>query len=300
MNPTLIHNISAAALLGFTAKTKAEVVSHLPQSGIGQLIVDRLDITSFRNSLGPRRSPGQRYFADIGLKPISVNDNLVDLSEPDWKHTIRITERRDVNSDGIEDLVLVWVDHSNSGNYIGADTLLVTRYTANGDLIALAFTPTPSAPVAPASPPPGSSEAAAVKVVEELYNAHAAGSGPFFQSKDRNRIDRVFAKSFAELIWKDANQPNGASGAIDADPLIDAQDGRPTCLSFAATPPKDGKVLVTASMTVLGKPRLIRFRMVQESDTWKIADILGHHFTSLHETLDQAYTKVVPVHGVGP
>lgn len=294
MNPALFPLFSTAVLLGFSATAEAEVVSHLPESGLGQLIVDRLDISTFRNSLGPRRSPGQRHFADVGLKPVSVTDTLVDLSEPDWKHTIRIAERRDVNGDGLEDLVLVWADHSSSSSYIGADTLLVTRYAADGDLIALAFTPTPAAPAGPAGPPSGSPEAAAVEVVAELYKAHAAGSGPFFQNKDRARLDQVFARPFADLIWKDANQPDGEGGAISADPLIDAQDGEPARLSFAADPPKDGKVLVTASMSVLGKPRLIRFRMVEESGTWKVADILGHQFTSLRETLDQAYSPAAP------
>ena len=37
-------------------------------------------------------------------------------------------------------------------------------------------------------------------------------------------VDKYFVKSLADLIWKDAHGPKGEVGAIDGDPLYDAQD----------------------------------------------------------------------------
>lgn len=47
-------------------------------------IVDRLDITSFPNSIGPRRRPGARTLADYGLtKKSSFDDGWVYTAMPD-------------------------------------------------------------------------------------------------------------------------------------------------------------------------------------------------------------------------
>lgn len=54
-------------------------------------------------------------------------------------------------------------------------------------------------------------------VVRNLYAAHDADKGPFFQSKNRALVDRFFAKELADLIWKDAvcQQENGGICNLD-------------------------------------------------------------------------------------
>lgn len=284
MKPILCF-ILAPVVAAFANPEKSPTVSHLPAKGIGQLIVDRLDITTFRSSLGPRIMAGQRHFADLGMKPVSVTDELVDFSDDEWTFTIRVLERRDQDGDGIEDLRVLLTDLSKISSYAAGASLTLTRQTPDGNLIALVSQPEKNAPAA------NSPEA----VVTALYEAHARGKSPFFQSEDRASLDRSFVRAFADLIWKDAQQPAGEQGTISADPLIDAQDGDPTELSIlVAEEPKDGKALITATFHLLGQARRVRFRMEQEDGAWKISDILGHDFASLRESLQAARKPSVP------
>ena len=63
-------------------------------------------------------------------------------------------------------------------------------------------------------------------VVKNLYTAHNGKSGPFFQTKSRARLDKFFAKDFADLIWQDAVDSKGEVGVLGFDPLYNAQDVR--------------------------------------------------------------------------
>ena len=61
-------------------------------------------------------------------------------------------------------------------------------------------------------------------LVADLYKQHDADKSPFFQTKNRALVDKYFTKSTADLIWKDAVKSKGGVGALEADPLYDAQD----------------------------------------------------------------------------
>lgn len=115
--------------------------SMIPEKNIGQFIADRLDVTTFRSSLGPRRSPGMRHFSDLGMKPTKVEDKRIEFDSEDWVFHITVLERSDKNGDGIEDLVVEIRDRSKKGSYQDTSKLLLTRFMESGDLIALAFEP---------------------------------------------------------------------------------------------------------------------------------------------------------------
>ena len=137
--------LSLAAVLTFRATARAAEPptgkSFLPASEISRLIVDRLDITTFRNSLGPRRQPGMRHFADLGLKPTKISDSAIEFDEAGFSHTIAVLERGDKNRDGLEDLVIQIAEKASKGSYKDSQKLLVTRFSETGDLIAIAFAP---------------------------------------------------------------------------------------------------------------------------------------------------------------
>jgi hypothetical protein len=61
-------------------------------------------------------------------------------------------------------------------------------------------------------------------LVEDLYARHAKGNGPFSKPGDRALLERFFDKPLADAIRKDAVDAKGQVGAMDADPLYDAQD----------------------------------------------------------------------------
>ena len=128
---------------GVSAETNdtSTTKSFIPTIGIGEFIGEKLDLTTFRNSFGPRREPGMRHFADFGIRPTKTTDQLIEYDLVDWWYSISIKERRDVNGDGLEDLIIAFTDKAKEGSYFSSTELLITRYSETSDLLALAFTP---------------------------------------------------------------------------------------------------------------------------------------------------------------
>lgn len=55
------------------------------------IIAGRLDVTSFPNSLGPRRKEGLRTFADYGFTKVTRDGNAAVLEPADGSWTFRVT-----------------------------------------------------------------------------------------------------------------------------------------------------------------------------------------------------------------
>lgn len=128
-------------------------------------------------------------------------------------------------------------------------------------------------PVQPSVAAPPAQETAPDALVRELYKQHDADRGPFFQKKDRARVDRYFAKATADLIWQDATNPRTETGALDADPLYDAHDAEPK--NFAVGQPKieNDTATVIVSFVNFGTKEIVTYRLVKENSAWKITDI---------------------------
>ena len=129
----LLSNICAASDYTTT--------SYMPSEGIEEFIVDRLDLTTFRNSLGPARSPGMRYFSDLGLRPSEISDGRIVFETESWYYCIELIERGDVNHDGIEDIQICFTDDSIDGTYFVKYIYLLTCLSDDSDLIAIAYGP---------------------------------------------------------------------------------------------------------------------------------------------------------------
>lgn len=61
-------------------------------------------------------------------------------------------------------------------------------------------------------------------LVAELYRQSARKRSPFFQTRSRALVNQYFEKDLGDLIWKDAIRSKGEVGALDGDPLYNAQD----------------------------------------------------------------------------
>lgn len=138
MNKTGIAVSLLSCLALANSVQAAPVVSHFPQQGLGQFLAEQFDLASIRSSFGPRRKPDQRSFADFQLKPTRVTDTLVEFAQPDWFYRMVVTDRRDINGDGIEDLAVCFTDKAvGAGTYETHKALVVTRYAA--DVLAVAL-----------------------------------------------------------------------------------------------------------------------------------------------------------------
>lgn len=109
-------------------------------------------------------------------------------------------------------------------------------------------------------------------IVVSLYRQHKKRS-PFFQTRSRALLDRYFTRELADLIWQDAHSSGGEVGALDGDPLFNAQDMEIKNFSVheGTVAAQAGEVPV--SFTNFGEKHQILFRLVAERAGWKIANI---------------------------
>ena len=134
-----ILTYTLACLALSSAVQAAPVVSYFPKEDLGLFLAMRFDLASIRSSVGPRRTPALRTFADFGMKPSrATQDILVYETLGDWRYELKVMARRDVNGDGIEDLEVCFSDQAlNGGSYDRSKGLLLTRYSSNAYVVAL-------------------------------------------------------------------------------------------------------------------------------------------------------------------
>lgn len=121
-------------------------------------------------------------------------------------------------------------------------------------------------------------------VVVSLYNQHKKRS-PFFQTRSRALLDKYFASELANLLWEDARSSGGEVGALDGDPLFNAQDME--IKNFSVQEGTVGTRAAEASVSFenFGEKHRIVFRLVPAGAGWKIADLAYDDRTSLLEIL---------------
>ena len=112
-------------------------------------------------------------------------------------------------------------------------------------------------------------------LVAELYRQSGKNRSPFFQTKNRALVDKYFQKRLADLIWKDAIRSNGEVGAIDGDPLYNAQDMDIKHFTVHKASYLNGVAEVRVSFENFGNKEEIVFLLssATRSAGWKIANI---------------------------
>ena len=114
--------------------------------------------------------------------------------------------------------------------------------------------------------------ALAEPLIADLYKQHDANKGPFRERK-RAVVDKYFAKPLADMIWKNEQRPAGEMGAIDADPLYDAQDIGIRKFSVGKAVVNENKATVPVTFENYGEKKTLTYVMVRDGDAWKISDI---------------------------
>ena len=109
-------------------------------------------------------------------------------------------------------------------------------------------------------------------VVVSLYKQHKTRS-PFFQTKSRALLDKYFVRELANLLWQDAHSSGDEVGALDGDPLFNAQDMEIKNFSVHEGTVAAQAAEVPVSFTNFGEKHQITFRLVAERAGWRIANI---------------------------
>ncbi len=119
------------------------------------------------------------------------------------------------------------------------------------------------------------------QLIGNLYWQHKKRS-PFFQKTNRALLDRYFEKELADLLWKDVQGSGGEVGALDGDPLFNAQDMdiKKFAIHKAESSDANGgagqnKATVTVTFENFGQPHSVYFDVSRSSPSgpWKIWDI---------------------------
>ena len=110
-------------------------------------------------------------------------------------------------------------------------------------------------------------------LVSDLYREHNGKHSPFFQTRSRALLYKYFEKSLADMIWKDAVTSKKEVGAIDGDPLYDAQDMDIKKFVIGKPSYDNGKALVSVSFENFGQQKTIVFILVNGRSGWRIGDL---------------------------
>jgi hypothetical protein len=118
-------------------------------------------------------------------------------------------------------------------------------------------------------------------LVADLYKQHQSKHSPFFQTRSRALLDRYFVKRLADLLWRDAIRSKGEVGALDGDPLFNAQDMEIKNFLIGRPDYENGKTTVPVSFDNFGEKQKIVFLLVSQNGIWKIEDIKYQDDTTL-------------------
>jgi hypothetical protein len=110
-------------------------------------------------------------------------------------------------------------------------------------------------------------------LVADLYRQHDRKHSPFFQARSRAVLYKYFTRSLADMIWKDAVHSRGEVGAIDGDPLYDAQDMEIKKFAIGKPTYEGGQARVNVTFENFGKPQSFGFTLVNGRSGWRIDNI---------------------------
>lgn len=127
------------ALFSVAVCAQGAPVSHMPEADLARYIFEKIDITTFRSSFGPQRTPGQNHLSDLGLKPTKLTNEILTIETDDWLYEIEIIRVADVNRDNIMDLEVCFRDKSKVATYNTQKPLLLSQFEKGGQLVALHF-----------------------------------------------------------------------------------------------------------------------------------------------------------------
>jgi hypothetical protein len=101
----------------------------------GQVLARRLDVSTFRSSLGPRIDDSHRVLADFAPS-VTTSATEASLGGLDWRFRLRIVAVGDFDRDGTADWLVWLTDEAKDGNYRDYRALLIPNVSRPGLLAA--------------------------------------------------------------------------------------------------------------------------------------------------------------------
>ena len=120
--------ISAATLLVLGESARASDLKMITAKDV----VERLDVTSFPSSIGPRKKAGKKLFSDYAFKSVQMNESSAVLAESDrWEFKIRV-----LSGAGEPPTICIEDTAKNGGSYHAQSALRLTESSQTHLLVA--------------------------------------------------------------------------------------------------------------------------------------------------------------------
>ncbi len=89
--------IPLVILLNFVLTPAGDTASLYPKEHLAQFVTEKLDLTAFPSSIGPRRTKGRYTYKDYGFVARKLTEKEAVLEEEDgsWRFRVSILERTD-------------------------------------------------------------------------------------------------------------------------------------------------------------------------------------------------------------
>ena len=130
------------------------------------------------------------------------------------------------------------------------------------------------------------SKASPETVVANLYKQHNKAT-PLFQTRSRALLDKYFDKPLADLLWKDASTSRDEVGALNGDPLYNAQDMEIKNFSIGKATINNETAQVKVSFVNFDRKEEIVFDLVSGKNGWKVSNLTYGDGTTLVGILKQ-------------
>jgi hypothetical protein len=114
-------------------------------------------------------------------------------------------------------------------------------------------------------------------LVKDLYKTHGEdfknNDDRILNGKSRKFLDKYFAKTLADPIWKDLTTNKGEIGVLDFDPFYNAQDADIKNLVVREPKIEGERATVTVTFQNFDRRETLNYQLVKQQNDWKIADI---------------------------
>jgi len=95
------------------------------------LIMENLDLKGFNSSLRPRLSNTDNTLKALGMKNNSKDNTEILIETTDWKYQWTLLAQGDFNGDGVEDVMLRFLDQAKKSNYFSVQLLVLQSNDAD-------------------------------------------------------------------------------------------------------------------------------------------------------------------------
>jgi len=104
--------------------------SGLYEGSLSKVIIDELDLSSFRSSLRRKLDENTNTFGVLNYK-YSQSNNRVTVKRSSWEYDFILLGRGDYDRDGFEDLMILFVDQALSSTYYSSNLLVLRKKDIN-------------------------------------------------------------------------------------------------------------------------------------------------------------------------